>query len=269
MHKQVKKNRVTFQVNGSWDVWKTVEDNSWESSTFAVLDHYIKPTHTVVDIGAWIGPISLYSASLARHCFSFEPDPVAYKEFSENIKLNPSLAAKITAFNKAITTDGNPVKLFSRFSHGDSGSSLLKRVKSKNDFVETESLTFKGFTEIHAVPKIDFIKMDVEGSEFFLLPTMLEYLKKHKPTLLISFHHAVLCEFFQLKYLPFGFLRRVYRFLFPSQQHFKKMADKEITKIIGLLGFYDVFDSQLHKVSIESLIQAGLENIDSLVFHKS
>lgn len=269
MHKQVKKNQVTFNVNGSLEVWETVEDNSWESSTFAVLDHYIKPSHTVVDIGAWIGPITLYCASLANHCFSFEPDPVAYKEFSENIKLNPSLAAKITAFNKAITTDGKPVKLFSRFSHGDSGSSLLKRIKSKNDFVEAESLTFTRFTEIHAVPKIDFIKMDVEGSEFFLLPTMLEYLKKNKPTLLISFHHAALCEFFQLRYMPVGLLRRIYRFLFPSQQHFKKMADNEIIKIISQLNFYDVFDTHLNKVSVESLSLAGLENIDSLVFHKS
>lgn len=266
MSKQVNKNQVSFNVTGSLEVWKSVEDNSWEASTFAVLDHYIKPSHTVVDMGAWIGPITLYSASLARHCFSFEPDPVAYQEFSENIKLNTSLVSKITAFNKAITTDGKPVKLYSRFSHGDSGSSLLKRVKSKNDYVEAESLTFKSFVETPHVPKIDFIKMDVEGSEFFLLPTMLDYLKENKPTLLISFHHAALCEFFQLRYLPFGVLRRVYRFIFPAQQHFKRMADREIANLINQLNFYEVMDTRLHKVSVKSLSQAGFEHIDSLVF---
>jgi FkbM family methyltransferase len=216
----------------------------------------------VVDIGAWIGPVSLYVASKTTRCFSFEPDPVAFKELTNNINLNKDLSAKIEVFNKAVTPDGKKVTLFSRFDYGDSGSSLLKRVKSTNQFVEVESVVFENFLAEKNISKVDFIKMDIEGGEFFVLPQMLPFLRKQKPSLLVSLHFSALCEYLELKYFPWGWMRRIYRLLDSDKSFLKREANKIIQKMIGTLNFYRIYSEDLAPFKGEQL---SFEHIDMLL----
>ena len=53
--------------------------------------------------------------------------------------------------------------------------------------VSVQSRTWMEFSE-NIDFKIDFIKMDIEGGEFELLPTMVEYLEKYKPNIYLSLH---------------------------------------------------------------------------------
>ncbi|MBM2819874.1 MAG: hypothetical protein HW410_1556 [Nitrosarchaeum sp.] len=54
-----------------------------------------------------------------------------------------------------------------------------KNVKSK---------TFQQLIDEYSITDCNFIKMDIEGGEFIVLPTMLDYLKINKPTLLVEIH---------------------------------------------------------------------------------
>ena len=266
MQRQVIKNNIAFTVTGSIAHWDAFQDNTWESNTFSILDKFLRPDDIMIDIGAWIGPISLYAAQKVRTCYSYEPDPVAFQELSTNLKLNPALENKIFLHNAAITIDGRPVKLYSRWNHGDSGSSLLRRVKSKNTFVEVASNTFSEALAAHNLTAVDFIKMDIEGGEFIILPSMIEYLKQYKPTLLISFHFAALCENYELKYFPHGILRRIYRTIDPNKKWIQAKANKHIHELLGTLNFYTVYDDVLSPLTPDKFDAIDFKNVDMLLF---
>ncbi len=163
--------------------WNEVSTNEWEPSTFRIFDKYLSKNHSYLDIGAWIGPTVLYGSQLAKHCYAIEPDPIAYKQLTSNIKLNPHLSSKVTALNRALGSHCGPVKLGrASFVGGDSKSSLLLQ---KNSWT-VEAITLQKLME--NIVDCNFIKMDIEGGEALVLPTMAEYLQHTKPTLFLSLH---------------------------------------------------------------------------------
>lgn len=266
--RQIHKNDTSFRVSENQDYWDSFESNSWEPSTFSILDKILLPNYTMVDIGAWIGPITLYSSFKVKKCYSFEPDPVAFKELQINVSSNPELLSKIVIINKAITEDGGVTELFSRYALGDSGSSLLKRIKSRNNFIEISSFKFEDFLKEYNIEKIDFIKMDIEGGEFKVLPQMINYLKKESPTLLISIHFNALCEFFELKYLRLGLLRRIYRFIDPNKSLLKRISNNQINKLIDSLSFYKIYQEDLSSFQPERKNKDFYQKIEMLLFTK-
>ncbi len=264
--RQISKKGATFLVNHSNEFWDSFEDNSWEPDTINILDNYLNSQDTFIDIGAWIGPITLYAGLKVKKCYSFEPDPAAYEELVENISLNLTLAHKIDLLNQAITTDGRNVKIYSRYSYGDSGTSILKRVKSKNEFIEVSSTTFSHFILNNAI-QTNFIKMDVEGAEFFIIPSMIEVLKKQKPKLLLSLHHGALTEFNEMKYLPMGAVRRIYRYLDKDRKFLKSKSSAAMRQLLNSLSFYsNCYTGKLTKFTLAEATDEELEKLDMLLF---
>jgi FkbM family methyltransferase len=266
MERKVAKNHITFTVKGSNEHWDAFENDSWEANTFDLLDKYLRNEDTMVDVGAWIGPIALYAGHKVKACYAFEPDPVAFAEFRTNLSLNPVLSKRVYAINKAITTDGKNVKLFARWNHGDSGSSLLKRVKSQNSFVEAESMTFEDVVKTYHLGAVDFIKMDIEGGEFFILPAILDFLKDNRPTLLVSFHYASLLEYYELRYFPLSPLRRLYRILDPGKSWIKNRVHHRFQSLIESLSFYKVYDEHGNFIPPQNLTDLRFEQLDMLLF---
>lgn len=62
--------------------------NCWEIGTFDFLKKYANKNKVMIDIGSWIGPISLPLSYYFKKCICFEPDKFAYDEFVSNIKIN-------------------------------------------------------------------------------------------------------------------------------------------------------------------------------------
>src|SRR5262245_63720917 len=58
---------VSFQVRDDEYAafWARVGSGDWEPDSFGILDHFLSGESTFVDIGAWIGPLTLYGASIA------------------------------------------------------------------------------------------------------------------------------------------------------------------------------------------------------------
>lgn len=79
----------------------SVHYSGWENSTFDYLLPLLDINKTFIDIGAWIGPISLIAQKYSKQCICFEPDPVAFEEFSKNIELNE--IKNIILENKAVS----------------------------------------------------------------------------------------------------------------------------------------------------------------------
>jgi len=183
-----------FQFTGIWDF---IASGKWEPESFSVFKKFIKETDVVIDIGSWAGPLTIFAAHLASFVHSIDPDPVIFKQLLYNVNLNPKISSKVKCHNLAIWNSSSTQTLFSRNVFGDSASSLIQRTRDKDERTTVQTISFKEFLDKEKIEKVDFIKMDVEGAEFFILPSIKnELMKLSFPTLLISFHTEYLTEYF-------------------------------------------------------------------------
>jgi FkbM family methyltransferase len=176
----------TFFVSGNLEYLLFWRLKSWERETYRIFNKFLDSNNSYIDIGAWIGPTVLYGSQIAKKVYAIEPDPIAYKELEKNISLNPELKEKIELHEKCINTLSGKVKFGSMLKGGDSMSSLLF-TDSKTKWI-VDGITFDEFIKINKVNDCNFIKMDIEGAEEVILPTMKNYLMKKKPTLYLSIH---------------------------------------------------------------------------------
>jgi hypothetical protein len=72
-------------------------------------------------------------------------------------------------------------------SLGDSMTSLLNNSRDSNAG-DVLALKWDAFISLSKTEKIDFLKIDIEGGEFALLPTMRDYLSLYKPIVYLSTH---------------------------------------------------------------------------------
>lgn len=185
----IDKNGVQFNVDrntgvlSDWDFWSFVVKDVWEPHTFKILQRFLEKDKVYVDIGAWIGPTVLFGSQLSKHCFAFEPDPSAYNNLQTNLSLNPNIT-NVSVYESAIGAQNGLIAIGTRSSQGDSMSSLLF---SENSW-EVESVTIEEAFRKHNITDCNFIKMDIEGGEYFVLPATKEFILKMQPTMYIALH---------------------------------------------------------------------------------
>lgn len=142
-------------------------DAGWEDETLAFIEAHAAPGTVFVDIGAWIGPISLLAARKGARVVALEPDPVARAALEENLALN-GLKAQIVP--KALHADAQGLTLYGgRRGLGASTTSALG--VSKGDPVRVPTVTAE---DVAALAGDDpaFMKVDVEGHEYALGPAL-------------------------------------------------------------------------------------------------
>lgn len=123
----------------------------------------LKDDYVVVDAGANIGTFSLLAASRAKRgiVYSIEPDKNEFRRLNENVKINNF--QNVITINEALT---DVVKVIP-FSDGSvqSDSNLTKIPKYSYEG-PVMSITIKELMHKYNIDKIDFLKLDIEGSEF-------------------------------------------------------------------------------------------------------
>lgn len=250
----------SFKTTGDDDFWIRMEQNSWEPETLSFLDEFLVSGNIFVDIGAWIGPTTLLAASKGANCHSFEPDPVAFKKFTANVNGNSDeLRSRVNANQLAITSHGSPVQLYTRYSFGDSGSSILSRIKDEGSSVEVGSTTLMEYVQQKALDRIDLIKMDIEGGEFDVIPAIGDVLSKYKPVVYLALHFPYLIESASKSGYPNRVFRRVRRMAFESlgmdpYKREKKQALESLKRV--LRSFKDhpyVYSSDLRPMIMDPL----------------
>jgi FkbM family methyltransferase len=171
--------------------WRKATEGKWEPGTFAVLDAHLDRDHDYLDIGAWIGPTVLYAARKARHVWCFEPDPEAFRALVWNIALND--LNNVSAFAAALSQAVGVARMAGFHGEkGDSTTSLLNADGTAGSDVLT--LDFAQFANSVSLDRVSLVKLDVEGAEFDLLPTLTPWLTKQRPGLLLSTHAPFLSE---------------------------------------------------------------------------
>ena len=153
--------------------WDDVEGGSWEPETFAVLERHVTATVTYLDVGAFIGPTLLFAAQCAGAAHGFEPDPVAFSELERHLAHNLALDT-VELHAVAIAPQDGRVRLGNRNMKGNSTSSML--LGNMVDPWEVPACRLDTFLREAQVTGPVFIKMDIEGGEYAVIPAHADFL---------------------------------------------------------------------------------------------
>lgn len=158
----------------------------WERDTLSAIAELLPAGGVYLDIGAWIGPTLLFAASRAREAYGFEPDPAAYAKLERNVALNPELAARIRIERAAVWTQDTTLS-FAVASPGDSTTSAVLK-PGEAPALEAPAFDARGAKIAPLLARADFVKIDIEGGEFDLIPYIAPSLAERRPALHLSFH---------------------------------------------------------------------------------
>ncbi|CUH63711.1 methyltransferase, FkbM family [Thalassovita gelatinovora] len=172
--------------------WRAASNGTWEPGTFDVLASACESDRDVLDIGAWIGPTALFCSRRAHHVYAFEPDPVAFRYLNWNVDLNG--IGNISPLPVALS-DRDGIARMGSFgdNRGDSQTSLLNP-EDKTTGIDAVTMSWDTLGRQIDLERIRFVKIDIEGGEFNLLPLMAEFLERHRPALFLSCHAPYLSE---------------------------------------------------------------------------
>jgi FkbM family methyltransferase len=143
---------------------------------------HVQPGDTVVDLGGNIGIFTRYAYQMgANKIVTFEPD----KRYFEILKLNAPSNAIL--FNAAI---GNTLdKLTLTESDHLGGSNLWHPTDPNVNQYSVNVYTLDYILDNHLIDKIDFLKVDIEGSEIIALDGIRdEHLTKIR-NIVVEYHH--------------------------------------------------------------------------------
>lgn len=178
--------KFEFQVEPFGNFWVSLTNGEWEPEMFDVMDKCLTPSSVVFDIGAWVGPVTLYASKMCGWCFSVEPDPQAYVTLQRNVIRNG--LENVTTHNTAIMGYNGDVNLGVCGNLGDSGTSWAL---DKKQF-PMPCITLSRLAERHKLERVDFVKIDVEGAEESIVQD-LEFFEKFHPIVHLSIHDS-LCK---------------------------------------------------------------------------
>lgn len=146
----------------------------------AVFRQRVKSEMAVVDVGANIGYYTLLAASLVGEqgrVYAFEPDPVNYALLERNVQANGY--RNVVCRQQAVSNKSGETKLFAG-EYGVSHSLTASAVVDPNVSIKVATTTLDDFFQEQGWPHIDFIKMNIEGWEWFAIQGMTQILRRSK-----------------------------------------------------------------------------------------
>ncbi|MGB0908936.1 MAG: FkbM family methyltransferase [Nitrospirales bacterium] len=165
--------------------WTNVHHGKWETQTLYILSTFLTPESIYCDIGAWIGPTVLHAAKRCKKVYCFEPDRVSYEYLLSNIRRNQ--LNNVIPFNLALTNRDGLTKIgtFAK-SFGRSKSSLING--HMKGAMEVPEVSWSTAIRLFGPENIDFLKIDIEGAEYDLIPHLSVCLTNKKPKIYLSLH---------------------------------------------------------------------------------
>ena len=132
------------------------------------------PTDTVIDIGGNIGMFSIYvKKKFGCKVIAFEPVPINYEQFKQNILLNGLSLDDIELHNVAITDkEGDVIKIGTPVDN--TGASSEFNQGGAISICTTETINK------YITPDCTYLKIDCEGGEYKIIPTILDKLNQFK-----------------------------------------------------------------------------------------
>ena len=140
----------------------------------------VQPGDIVIDAGGCYGETALYfahktGAAGAVYSFEFMPDNIDV--FRRNIALNGNLGDAIHLVDRPLWS-ASATKLY---IEGNGPAACVTTNAQNPSTTEVSTISIDDFVDNKALPRIDFIKMDIEGAELQALMGARHCITKHRP----------------------------------------------------------------------------------------
>ena len=154
---------IPFEIReGTSDYW--IIDEVVRDDTYFQGFLTIEPGDIVVDIGAYIGPFSIYAASLGGKVYAYEPCLENFELLKKNIELNK---ADVAAFRNGVMGKSGKMELCIREGYNYGASNFYHPEWVNRQTVQC--ITLQDIMKDDNLEHIDFLKMDCEGAEVEIL----------------------------------------------------------------------------------------------------
>jgi len=157
--------------------------DEYDKIILKLLDNYIKDDMVIVDIGSNIGFYTLFAAKRINtgKVIAFEPSPDTFKRLQNNILINNF--KNIVANDYAV---GKHEGIAELTMCEDSAKCYIEKLNttSKNHMEKVKVISLDKYISIHSIPKINYLKVDVEGYELDVLMGGIKLLRHNPPELI-------------------------------------------------------------------------------------
>lgn len=149
------------------------------------------PHATVLDIGANVGNHTLAFATRAHTVHAFEPIPHLYEVLHGNVTRNE--LAHVHTHNLALSDHGGSATI-NMVNAGNYGASSFDKRTEGTTPVDVTLTTGDAFVAEHGITRVDFVKIDVEAHEVFVLRGLMQTLQRDLPFITMEWNDPLTIE---------------------------------------------------------------------------
>ena len=163
---------------------QAIENGVHEPHFVELMDKLLLPTDIALDVGGNIGTHAiLLSKKLSQgHVYTFEPQSLVFSVLQNNLLLNS--CDNVTAYRFAISNQNHSTISMQPFAFNkksiNNAALQIDLDDAMGDFTLTRTLDSFKFK------KVNFIKMDIQGSELIALQGAKDLILKQKPIMFIE-----------------------------------------------------------------------------------
>jgi len=176
--------RMQIHPDGMWGTEMRFLLGLYEAESILICKKLIKPGMSVVDVGGDIGYYTRFFSNFVKekgNVHVFEPDPSTFAILEKNIK---AFRYKNVVSSKLALSDKNGKMDFFEMK-GPGKHSLFDVSKEDKNFIVKDKITVQtttldDFLEKLGNPKIDFLKIDIEGGEISAMMGMKKTIANNK-----------------------------------------------------------------------------------------
>jgi FkbM family methyltransferase len=178
--------RLTWDVRDPAErraVWLGRWDEETRDGVLARLPHGA----VVLDVGACVGAwtVPLARASHVARVYAFEPVPSNFERLGDAVAANA--LRNVTVLPLALGDASRPVEMWLKASQTGAASGTAAVVATGEGQLTVAMTTLDAWAEREQLARLDFIKIDVEGAEFFVLDGAARTVERFRPLILAEF----------------------------------------------------------------------------------
>lgn len=182
------KDQIKLWLGNSSIIDQTIiETGYWEPETTRLVKDLVKKDDVIIDIGANIGYYSIYFSRLTGSngkVYAFEPTKGFNDILVRNLKENA--ITNVTPFLQGFSDRKQTLEI----KIDDSSATIHQPINEYVRYTEKIDLTtVDSFVAENNIDKIDFIKIDIDGHEPFVLEGAISSIKRFKPIIIMEVSH--------------------------------------------------------------------------------
>ena len=155
-----------------------LKNRTWEQKITNIFDDYVKPDWVCIDVGTFIGMHTLTLAKKCKFVVAFEAQPLIYTCLKKTLREKE--LENVILHNVALSNSKGSTTIHTN-NNGDASLEGIRDHKFKWSYpVKRDTL------DSYDIPKVDLMKIDIEGSEWNMLEGATELVETHRPIIILE-----------------------------------------------------------------------------------